>query len=128
VHFILDDNGNPSLTQKGQTELSTVWNYIAAPPPVLYNPNSPREYATMMQTGEKAMLSVGVDDPALYLYSETAAGQEVLLTQKVLEGLNEIVANRQPLSSLDQQVRDWRTNGGDQMRREYEQALQNAPA
>jgi putative aldouronate transport system substrate-binding protein len=128
VHFTLDDNGNPNLTQKGQTELSTVWNYIAAPPPVLYNPNSPREYATMMQTGEKAMLSVGVDDPALYLYSEMAASQAVLLTQKVLEGLNEIVANRQPLSSLDQLVRDWRTNGGDQMRREYEQALQNAPA
>ncbi len=38
--------------------------------------------------------------------------------------MNDIIFGRQPVSTLDALVNDWRTNGGDQIRREYEQAFQ----
>ena len=95
---------------------------------MLYNPNQSQDYATVMQDGEKSMLAVGVKDPTTYLYSDTAQSQWEVLRLKLLDGLSEIVQGRQPVSQMDQLVRDWRSGGGDQMRGEYEQALKNAPA
>ena len=38
--------------------------------------------------------------------------------------LNEILFGKQPVSALDDLVKDWRANGGDTIRGEYEQAFQ----
>ena len=38
----------------------------------------------------------------------------------------DIVAGRRPIGDVDQVIKDWATNGGDQMRAEYEQALAQA--
>ncbi|HEV7666285.1 MAG TPA: extracellular solute-binding protein [Chloroflexota bacterium] len=127
VDFTVDANGSPILTAKGQAEVSSVWSYIVAPPPVLYDANASRDYATAMQDGEKSMLAVGVKDPTAFLYSDTAQSQQEVLRQKLVDGLNEIVQSRQPLAQLDQLVKDWRVTGGDQMRSEFEQAWRAAP-
>jgi putative aldouronate transport system substrate-binding protein len=128
VDYTFDESGTPTLTPRGQAEVSSVWTYIAAPPPVLYHPNQSKDYATVMQDGEKSMLGVGVKDPSTYLYSDTAQSQVEVLRQKMVDGLSEIVQSRQPLGYLDELVKNWRTSGGDQMRSEFEQALKSAPA
>jgi hypothetical protein len=47
------------------------------PPQVYYNAAKPKDFATMMQTGARAMISVGVEDPAASFYSETHAARGV---------------------------------------------------
>ncbi len=34
-----------------------------------------------------------------------------------------IITGREPASALDAAIRDWRSRGGDQIRKEFEQAL-----
>ena len=41
-----------------------------------------------------------------------------------IDRLNEILFGKQPVSVLDDLVKEWRTNGGDKIRAEYEQAFQ----
>ena len=62
-----------------------------------------------------------IDDPSVGLYSPTDASKGATLTQKVADGIAEIVTAANPLSAFDQLVADWRTAGGDQMRAEYQQ-------
>jgi putative aldouronate transport system substrate-binding protein len=61
-----------------------------------------------------------VDDPSLGLYSPTDANKGGQLTQKFVDGLGEIVTGRNPLSNLEQLLSDWKSGGGDEMRKEYE--------
>jgi putative aldouronate transport system substrate-binding protein len=48
--------------------------------------------------------------------------------QAFVDGLAEILRGNQPLTRFDQLVADWRKNGGDQIRAEYEQAFASAQA
>jgi putative aldouronate transport system substrate-binding protein len=95
---------------------------VPRPPRPLFNPLDP-EFARVIQNDDKVMAQVGVSDPSIGLYSNTNANKGNDLNQAMLDGITEIVKGTQPLSSFDQLVRDWRTNGGDQIRAELEQAL-----
>jgi putative aldouronate transport system substrate-binding protein len=127
VDFNFDDNGTPILTAKGQSDIMP-WGGASAtvprPPRVLFNPQDP-EFVRVIQNDDKAMAEVGVSDPSVGLYSNTNANKANVLNQAMTDGITEIVKGAQPLDSLDQLVRDWRTNGGDQIRAELEQALQS---
>jgi putative aldouronate transport system substrate-binding protein len=41
----------------------------------------------------------------------------------MIDGVNQILFGRSPVSSLDGLVSSWRSNGGDQIRSEYEKAF-----
>jgi putative aldouronate transport system substrate-binding protein len=58
------------------------------------------------------------------LYSPTNGSKGGPLNQAFQDGLTDLVAGRRPFSDYDQLVSDWRSGGGDQIRAEYEQALQ----
>jgi putative aldouronate transport system substrate-binding protein len=45
-----------------------------------------------------------------------------VLLKNFTDGLVDFVVGRRPLSDYDQLVSDWRSNGGDQMRTEFQQA------
>jgi putative aldouronate transport system substrate-binding protein len=123
VDFTFDANGIPILTDKGKAELaiSAAWQYLAAPMPVLFDPNDP-EFPKAAYADEQALMAVLQPDPTLGLYSPTDNSKGGQLTQKFSDGIGEIIAGRNPLSDLDQLIKDWRSGGGDQMRAEYEQA------
>ena len=40
-----------------------------------------------------------------------------------MDGITDILAARRPLTDYDQLVKDWQTNGGNQIRSEYQQAI-----
>jgi putative aldouronate transport system substrate-binding protein len=46
------------------------------------------------------------------------------LDQAVSDGVADIVVGRRELGELDQFVQTWRSNGGDQIRQEFQQVLQ----
>jgi putative aldouronate transport system substrate-binding protein len=122
VHYTRDANGNPILNTTGQHDVNILWNAIDGPPPILYYPKS-AEFAPTMQGDERAMLPAGIVDPTIPLYSPTNGSKGGPLNQALIDGLSDIVAGRRPVSDFDQLVTNWRNNGGDQIRHEYEQAL-----
>ena len=123
VHFTRDAQGVPSLTDKGKAEVLSTWKYITNNPQVLYDSHRSVDYATDIQTDEKAMADVAITDPTLGYYSATYAGQQVLLDQAIGDGIADIVVGRAQLGDLDGLISDWRKNGGDKARAEYQQAL-----
>jgi putative aldouronate transport system substrate-binding protein len=124
VDYDFDDKGNPTLTPKGQAD-TMPWGAgtvtVPNPPQILFNPQDP-EFARVIQGDQKLMDAVGSADPSIGLYSNTSANKGNLLNQAMLDGLAEIVKGAQQVAYLDQLVKDWRANGGDQIRAELEQA------
>ncbi len=123
VHFTRGAQGVPVLNEKGKAEVLSTWKYITNTPQVLYDTNRSQEYATNIQEDEKAMADVAIPDPTLGLYSPTYAAQQPLLDQAMTDGVSDIVIGRAELSALDGLAKDWRTNGGDKSRTEYQDAL-----
>jgi len=123
VHFTRDAKGITALTDKGKAEVLSTWKYITNNPQVLYDANQSQEYASNIQQDEKAMADVAIPDPTLGFYSATYSAQQTPLDQAIGDGVADIVVGRAPLSDLDGLIRDWRNNGGDKARAEYQEAL-----
>ena len=127
VDYTPDSNGNPVLTQQGIAETTIPWIYITQGPNALYFPTAP-EYPQVMQDAEKALLPYAQIDPTSTLYSPTFASKGSVLQQMVYNTIGEVVLGRAPASSFDQLVKDWKSQGGDQIRTEFEQAIAAATA
>jgi putative aldouronate transport system substrate-binding protein len=126
VDYNLDAKGNPAVTARGNPDANYVpWKYVAQRPPVLYLSDIP-DFAERVSAAESVVIPIGVSDPTVGLVSETAVAKNVVLNNAALDGLRDILVGRRPLSDLDQVVRDWQSNGGDQIRREYMDAIARA--
>jgi putative aldouronate transport system substrate-binding protein len=123
--FDFDPNGNPVVSQKGQTDLFIPWPNVGAAASVLYDASSP-DYARVMAKDIAVIQGMGIQNPVVGLYSQTNAQKAATLNQAMGDGLLAIIFGRSDVSSLDQLVKDWRTQGGDQIRAEFEQALQSS--
>jgi putative aldouronate transport system substrate-binding protein len=84
------------------------------------------DYVNVLRQAETESYAMALPNPVVGLYSKTDASQGTSLTQKVTDTVVGIAYGRESISALDQVVSDWRTNGGDQIRSEYEAALQAA--
>lgn len=126
VHYTRNGQGVPVLNEKGKAEVLSTWKYITNTPQVLFDVNRSREYASNIQDDEKAMADVAIADPTLGYFSSTYSGQQALLDQGMADGVADIVVGRSPISALDGLVKDWRSNGGEKARAEYQDALANA--
>ncbi|MBV9601444.1 MAG: hypothetical protein JOZ87_31935 [Chloroflexi bacterium] len=125
VDYKLDGKSNPVLTDQGKSDSTIPWMYITQGPAALYFPTAP-EYAQVMQDGEKAMFPYAQIDPTSTLYSQTFATKGIQLNQLVYNGIGDVVLGRQPTSAVDDVVSQWKSQGGDQMRTEFEQAIADA--
>jgi putative aldouronate transport system substrate-binding protein len=126
--YTLDGSGNPILTPTGMAEVTTfpIWK-MSAPPPVLFDPND-AAFARVASDATAAALAIGVASPVVGLFSKTASEKAALLNQPLTDGLYNIMFGRDSVSTLDGLIRQWRSNGGDAMRSELEQALQERPS
>jgi putative aldouronate transport system substrate-binding protein len=52
----------------------------------------------------------------------------VTWTNAFTDKLNDILFGRQPVSTYDELVKEWRASGGDTIRAEYKRAFQQAKA
>ena len=78
--------------------------------------------ATAQQMATEIM-KIGIDDPHWPLYSPTNVAKEPELTQFGFDSITPIVTGRQPLTALDDVIKEWKSRGGDQIRQEFEQSL-----
>lgn len=121
VDFNFDDAGNPVYTDTGKNNVQYIaWQTIISAPPVLYDPVDPN-FVKAAHPIETAAHSHAVTDASVGLYSTTNADKGASLTQTMTDGVNQILFGRAPIDTLDQLVKDWRANGGDQIRSELEQ-------
>ncbi|MGH2364463.1 MAG: extracellular solute-binding protein [Chloroflexota bacterium] len=121
--YKLDSKGNPVVTPKGRTAL-VPWAGLVRHTPVLYDANHP-EAAKVAHDSEVKAADIGIQSPVVGLYSNTYASKGASLNRTFTDGVNQILYGRTPVSSLDGLISSWRKNGGDQIRAEYEQALQD---
>ena len=84
------------------------------------------DYARVMHQDASAIQAMGIQNPLVGRYSATNARLAATLNQNMGDGINDIIFGRSPVSSLDQLVRDWRAQGGDTIRREFEAALRDS--
>ena len=123
IDYTRDTNGNIVQTQRGPADSTFVpIRFGPHSPDVLYNPSTP-EYGPAMQKLEQVMVPPGIMDPTLGLYSPTDGAKGAPLNNAFSGVMTDIVAGRRPLADVDQAIKDWQSNGGDQMRSEYEQGL-----
>ncbi len=123
VHHTVEPDGRRVRTDKGKTERGDLV-YLLAPDEVaaFFYPEMPGE-AEYAQNLAKEMLAVGVENPTLTLYSPTNTAKATELNQLGRDRITAIVTGREPLGALDGYVKEWRSRGGDEIRKEYEQAL-----
>lgn len=125
--FTRDANGNPSPTQQGLSDTIVPWKNIGGPPDYLFSSSS-TEYVPVTYQAQKEHFAATVPNPIAGLYSPTDGSKGIALKNTFVDRLNEILFGKQPLSAYDDLVKDWRSNGGDTIRAEYEQAFQAARA
>ena len=77
----------------------------------------------MIWKDQSGIQSIGIADPTVGLYSKTDAQKAAVLNQTMGDGLNNIIFGRSDMSAYDQLVSDWKSNGGETIRAEYQQAL-----
>ena len=121
--YTLDAKGNPRTTPEGVGRAGYVpWRYIAQHPWVFYQADLPG-FAKASHEAEQATLPLGVDDPTNGLYSPTIYSKGAVANMAFWDGLREIISGHAPMSNFDQLVSDWRNAAGDQVRKEYMDAI-----
>jgi putative aldouronate transport system substrate-binding protein len=114
-------NGVPVLTDQGIAERGDLV-YLMSNMPVLFIPAAPDAVAPAQQLAYEIM-KIGVDDLSWPLYSPTWVAKSPELRQFGFDGITAIVTGRQPLTGLDDFIKEWKSRGGEQVRQEFQQAL-----
>ena len=66
---------------------------------------------------------LAVSDPTLGYVSATNQAKGAPVNMAFFDGLTDVLVGRRPLADFDQLVKDWATNAGDQIRKEYTEAM-----
>ncbi|MGH2561427.1 MAG: hypothetical protein ACRDJH_20370, partial [Thermomicrobiales bacterium] len=122
VHHDINEAGARIINDLGRTERGDLV-YVMGGLPVYYYPDNP-PIAEEIQRVAIAAVAIGVDNPAQVLYSETNVEMGPQLVQLGGDRTLAIVTGREPLEALDDAIQEWRDRGGDQIREDFQQALQ----
>ena len=121
--YTLDDQGNPKTTAEGTARAGYVpWRYIAQHPWVYYQADL-QGFAKASYDDEHASIPSGIDDPTNGFYSPTAYAKGVQADNNFWDGIRDIILSRRPMSDYEQLVSDWKNTAGDQVRKEYTDAM-----
>jgi putative aldouronate transport system substrate-binding protein len=123
AHFTVDSRGNPVSTPKGNSEAGYVpWRYISSHPVVSYVGDLPG-YGRALWDVQHLIIPIAVADPTLGFYSATDLSKGGNYNKTFFEGVIDIVVGRRPLTDYDELVKGWASGGGDQIRKEYMDAI-----
>jgi putative aldouronate transport system substrate-binding protein len=125
--FTRDGNGNPAPTPQGLADTVVPWKNIGGPPDYLFSSSS-TEYVPVTYQAQKEHFASTVPNATVGLYSPTDGSKGITLRTTFIDKMNDILFGRQPVSTFDDLVKEWRANGGDTIRAEYEKAFQQAKA
>ncbi|WP_426225805.1 hypothetical protein [Pseudarthrobacter sp. DSP2-3-2b1] len=118
-----DKNGVITPTDLAKTEKGISFSYLSNAPLPQFNPGF--EDGTKLihdfQAKTEPMLS---KDPTQVLFSDTWSNKKAQLNTLVTTAINDVVLGRKPVSAIKSEVVPaWKAAGGDQARKEFEDAL-----
>ena len=121
VHSEEAEGGGYQLNDKGRADRSAlVYPFLSEN--YFFYPGLEGE-AEKAQKFNEEMAKVAIGNPTAGYYSEAAADTGAQTSQLVADKYTEIVTGRAELDSWDQVIEEWRSRGGDDQRREYEEAI-----
>ncbi len=121
MHHTVKD-GAPVTTDAGRAQIADLGN-LSNPPITLFYANGQPDDAVFMQNLSRELAAIGIDNPATGQFSATNAAKAGELTRLHIDRTNSIIQGRDPLAALDTYVKEWRSRGGDMIRKEYEMAI-----
>jgi putative aldouronate transport system substrate-binding protein len=124
THYTLDKNGAPTLTAEGTKYAGLTYSVLTGPPVFLYDSQFP-EVVTSAYEWEKKMEKVQVTSPVYGLHVQVPP-RLAALQQKLNDTVSAIQRGRSPMSELKSAVQQWKSSGGDQLRKLYEDAVAQA--
>jgi putative aldouronate transport system substrate-binding protein len=126
--FAFDANGTPIVTEQGTQDLNAPFaaqgnRALGGAPPFLFHARS-TDFVRVVHKDEEDVSPILLLDPTQGLFSNTDATRGAVLRLMITDRLQAILMGRAPMSDYDQLIADWRSQGGDQIRAEYQQALE----
>ncbi|HEX4213291.1 MAG TPA: extracellular solute-binding protein [Candidatus Dormibacteraeota bacterium] len=116
-------DGSPVSVSSGAENWCNGMNYLDMTGEINYFYPTNNSLALLAQQLQAEMIKRAVADPTQGLYSPTSISAAGTLSQLQTNTTNAILVGRQPLSALDGMISSWKSQGGNQMRKEFEQAL-----
>lgn len=117
-------DGAPVHVTNGNQNWPNGLNYLCGCTEINYFfANQPGE-AQLMQNWQAKQIDYSIEDPSQGLYSPTWVQQGANLIQMQQNAYNSIVVGNEPLSYIDQVISEWKSQGGDQVRKEFQKALE----
>jgi putative aldouronate transport system substrate-binding protein len=123
VHWDFNADGARIVNDKGRSERSDLV-YFMGNLPVLYYPEDPK-IGLQVQKDLKASIALGIDDPTQVLFSQANVDSGPQLNQLGMDSISSIVSGRAAVDTLGDVISQWKSQGGDQIRNEFQEALQN---
>ena len=121
--YALDAKGNPKPTTDGISRAGYVpWRYLAQHPWVYYQADLDG-FAKASHEAELATIPLGVDDPTNGFLAPTLYAKGANADMVFWDGLRDVILSRRPMADYDQLVTEWKTTAGDQVRKEYTDAM-----
>lgn len=121
VHFNYNDAGTPINTDLYDKENGGLTGYIGGSLLVNFVDTQP-ELGPVMTDIAKKTYAIGIPDPSANLFSPAAIQKGPSSSQVVTDALTSIITGRDDISKLDGMISDWKSRGGDNIRKEYEEA------
>jgi putative aldouronate transport system substrate-binding protein len=123
IHYTLDSSGKLTLNERSNADANYVnWKYLIQHPQVMYVPDIPG-YAKAEYEAEHVLVPAGIYDPTLGYYSATQGSKGAVLNRTMMDGITDVIAGRRPLEDYPGLVKDWAAAGGDQIRKELQDAM-----
>ncbi len=122
VHHTVNEAGARLVNDQGRLEMGDLRG-VMLPSDVYYYPEEP-ELGPQIQQIALSSSALGRDNPTIRLFSQTYVESGPSLEQFGVDRVAAMVTGRESLDNFDQAVADWRSRGGDQIREEFQQALQ----
>jgi putative aldouronate transport system substrate-binding protein len=118
-------NGGPVYTQAGVSQTALGVRYIVDAPDVIFIPGQP-DATRKSYEYQKEIIPTSVPDPVIAngLFSDEWSRKQPVLGGLINNGQNDIIAGRQPLSHLDEIIKNWRSQGGEQVRKDFTEQFQ----
>jgi putative aldouronate transport system substrate-binding protein len=117
-------NGAPVRVTNGNQNWSNGLNYLCGTTEINYFYANQPDRARLMQQLQEQQIQFSIPDPTMGLYSPTWVAQGGNLIKLQTDAYNSMVVGNSPLTDLPKLISDWKAQGGDQARKEFQQSLE----
>lgn len=116
------EGSDPVLTNTGIAETGMTLRLLGNPSIVTYAPGEPDVVKAIHGYGT-AVQDIQVENPILTLRSETNQEVAAVLNPMIGDVTMEVITGKADVSALDEVMAEWRSQGGDDIRADYEEGL-----